>query len=129
MDNADRRTLGTDSLGPTRSTDQLWYASPRPYVDEPLPELVERIPDLKTLRSAPSQRDLPAILQKMGSTVDSFVRDVGELIAHEDVVQEKLTTDGSIKAKRRFQDNYLIVIMAMNGGLGQNIGWMIRGNA
>ena len=108
-DKGRRDKLGTDRVAPTRTRDQLWYTSPQPYVDEPLPELVERIPDLKSLRPGLSQGELPAILQKMGHTVDDFVRDVGELIAHEDVIQEKLSTNGKIEAKRRFQDDYLII--------------------
>lgn len=108
-DKARRDKLGTDGAAPIRTRDQLWYTNPRPYVDGPLAELVERIPDLKSLRPGLSQRELPAILQKMGHTVDDFARDVGELIAHEDVIQEKLNTNGKIEAKRRFQDDYLII--------------------
>ncbi len=49
------------------------------------------------------------ILQKMGQSVDNFVRDIGDLLAHEDVTQEKLNAKGDIKAKERVQDNYLIL--------------------
>jgi hypothetical protein len=41
--------------------------------------------------------------------MDDFVRDVGDLIAREDVTQEKLKSNGDIKAKERFQDQYLIL--------------------
>jgi hypothetical protein len=41
--------------------------------------------------------------------VDDFVREIGDLIAHEDVTQEKLNAKGKIKAKERVQDNYLIL--------------------
>jgi len=41
--------------------------------------------------------------------VDDFVRNIGDLIAHEDVTQEKLNEKGGIRAKHRVQDNYLIL--------------------
>ena len=49
------------------------------------------------------------ILQNMGRSMDDFVRDIGDLIAHEDVTQQKLTANGKIKAKERVQDSYLIL--------------------
>jgi hypothetical protein len=99
---------GTLNSAPADSSDQIDYAS-APYMDLPLAQLVERIPELKSLQLAPDQQDLPTILQKMGGRVDDFVRNIGDLIAHEDVTQERLGADGETKAKERFQDNYLIL--------------------
>lgn len=82
---------------------------PHPYIDEPLAQLVERIPELKSLEPAPDQQELPAILRKMGRSEDDFVRDVGDLIAHEYVTQEKVNAKGNIEAKRNAQDSYLIL--------------------
>jgi hypothetical protein len=42
----------------------------------------------------------------MSRNVDDFVRDVGNLIAREDVTQEKLNPDGKLEAKELVQDNY-----------------------
>lgn len=89
--------------------DRSYYANAHPYVDLPMAQLVERIPQLKTLQPAPDQQELSMILQKMGRRVDDFTRDVGDLIASEDVTQEKLNANGKIKAKERVQDNYLIL--------------------
>lgn len=89
--------------------DQFSYQNPDPYVDEPLTLLVDRIPELKTLQPALDQQELGMILQKLGRNMDDFVRDVGDLIAREDVTQEKLTADGDIEAKERFRDQYLIL--------------------
>src|SRR6516164_8405634 len=44
----------------------------------------------------------------MGLKVDDLMRNIGDLIADEDVTQEKLNADGKVKAKQRIQDNYLI---------------------
>jgi VWFA-related protein len=79
------------------------------YIDASVPELVERVPELKTLQPAPDQQELPLILQKMGQSEDRFARDVGNLIAREYVTEEKLTRKGGVAAKKHFQDNYLIL--------------------
>lgn len=79
------------------------------YIDAPVAELVERVPELKTLQPAPDQQELPLILQRMGQSEDDFAAIVGDLIAREYVTEEKLTGKGDIAAKRSFQDNYLIL--------------------
>ncbi len=91
------------------ASDEVHQANPRPYLDLSLPQLVERIPELKSLKPAPDQQQLPVILQNVGRTVDDFVRNIGDLIAREEVTQEKLNAAGKIKAKERVQDNYLIL--------------------
>jgi VWFA-related protein len=100
---------GARSVTPEAFSQQVYYANAHPYLDLPLAQLVDRIPELKTLQPAPDQQELPVILQKMGQSVDNFVRDIGDLIAHEDVTQEKLNAKGHVQAKERVQDNYLIL--------------------
>jgi VWFA-related protein len=100
---------GTESVTPEALSQQVYYASAHPYLDLPLAQLVDRIPELKTLQPAPDQQNLPVILQKMGRSVDDFVRNIGDLLAHEDVTQEKLNAKGNVKGKERVQDNYLIL--------------------
>jgi hypothetical protein len=97
---------GTESAVPAETSD---YAKAHPYFDLPLAQLIERVPELKTLQPAPDEQDLPVILQKLGRSVDDFVHGLGDLIAHEDVTQEKLNAKGKIQAKERVQDNYLIL--------------------
>ena len=108
-DNGLAHKLGTSSPAPAVTSDQSYFANAHPYMDEPLTELTERIPDLKTLRPAPDQQELPVILETMGRRVDDFIRSIGDLIAHEDVLQERLNTKGKIEAKERVQDEYLIL--------------------
>ncbi len=103
--------LTEPSSGPIHpdASDQSYYANAHPYVDLPLAQLVERIPELKALRPAQNQQELPMILQKMGQRVDDFVRDIVDLIAHEEMTQERLNAKGKIQAQERVQDNYLIL--------------------
>jgi VWFA-related protein len=100
---------GAKSETPQAFNMQVRYANSHPYVDLPLAQLLEHIPELKTLHPAPDQSELPVILQKMGLKVDEFARDIGDLTAHEDVIQQKLNAKGGIQAKEAVQDNYLIL--------------------
>jgi hypothetical protein len=74
-----------------------------------LAQVVERVPQLKALEPAADQQELPMILQKMGERMDDFVHNIGDLIAREDLTQERLNADGKTKAKQHLQDNYLIL--------------------
>jgi hypothetical protein len=78
------------------SSDQSYCANAYPYLDLPLAQLVERIPELRTVQPAPDQQELSMILQKMGRSVDDFVRAIGNLIADEDVTQERSNAKGDI---------------------------------
>jgi hypothetical protein len=85
------------------------YANVQPYVDLPMAQVVERIPELKSLQPASDQKELPMILQKVGERMDDFVHNIRNLIAREDLTQERLNADGKIKAKQHVHDNYLIL--------------------
>jgi hypothetical protein len=79
------------------------------YVDLSLDELINQIPDLKGLQPAEDQKQLSVILERTGASVGSFIDNVGDLIANEDVTQQRLDADGKIKAKERVKDDYLIL--------------------
>jgi len=104
------------------------YANAHPYVDLPMAQLVERVPDLKRLQPTADQQELPIILQEMGERMDDFVHNIGDLIAREDVTQEKLNADGKIKAKERVQDNYLILHHGTEWGAGAEYRMDDKGN-
>lgn len=94
------------------------YANAHSYVDLPLAQLVEHIPELKSLQPVADQQELPMILQKMGERMDDLVHNIGDLIAREDLTQEKLNADGKIKAKQHVQDDYLILHHGYEWGAG-----------
>jgi hypothetical protein len=60
--------------------------------------------------------------------VDDFVHAIGDLIADEDVIQEKLDSDGKIKAKERVQDDYLILHHGYEWGAGAEYRMDKKGN-
>jgi hypothetical protein len=88
-----------------------------PYFEEPIDQLVKRIPELKGIRPATDQRELSTILRKTGATVDEFFANIVDLIAREDITQERLvsgTVDGGmpgglIGTSKRLRDSYLIL--------------------
>ena len=93
------------------SEDTVRKLNPRSptYVDMPLQQLVQQVPDLKSLQPAEDQKQLPMILAKTGHSVDVFIGNVGDLIADEDVTQQRLNADGKVRAKLRTRDDYLIL--------------------
>jgi hypothetical protein len=106
----------TPSASPEDTSDQSFYANSHPYLEEPLAQLIERVPELKALQPAPDQQVLPTILQKMGRSMDDFARDIGDLIADEDLTQEKLNARGKLDVREYSQDNYLIFFHGQEWG-------------
>jgi hypothetical protein len=92
--------------------DRSYYADAHPYIDEPLTSLSREIRELRKLKPAIDQETLPKILAKTAANVDSFFHDVVDLIAEENITQQRSTSLGSTKA--RVHDSYLIV-RASNG--------------
>lgn len=89
----------------------------QPYLQLPLNQLVKRVPELKGVSPAADQRELTMILRRTGATVDEFFLNIVDLIAQEEIVQERLlsvTVDGgmpggTIESKARVRDSYLIL--------------------
>jgi VWFA-related protein len=104
------------------------HADTHSYVEIPMAQLVERVPELKSLEPAADQKELPMILQKMGERMDDFVHNIGDLIAREDLTQESLDADGKIKAKQHVQDNYLILHHGNDWGPGAEYRMDDKGN-
>ncbi len=97
-------------------------------VDLPLDQLIKRIPDLKGLHPAEDQKQLPLILERTGHSVDTFVHNIGDLIAREDLTQERLNADGKVKAKHHVQDNYLILHRGYSWGANAEYRMDDKGN-
>jgi hypothetical protein len=102
--------LPIDTLPPIDSP-KSYYASAHPYLEEPWTQLVKLIPDLKKVRPTPDQHLLPVILEKAGMRVDDFFSNVPNLIADEEVRQQKVTSSiGAFNENQHVRDNYLILV-------------------
>jgi hypothetical protein len=80
-----------------------------PYLEQPLEQLIKRIPELKGIRPAADQQALAMILRKTGVRVDEFFVNMVDLIAHEEIKQERMGTLGFGGGSESIRDNYLVV--------------------
>jgi hypothetical protein len=82
---------------------------PPPYLDEPLKKLIKEMPELKGIRPAADQTGLTLILHNAGQRVDQFFRDAVDLVADEEITQQRLSGYGLSFSGKPVRDNYLIV--------------------
>ena len=107
------RPTGVAAPGTLQSTDAQdaeFYANGRPYLEVPVEQLIEHIPELSPIHPARDQQALSMVLEKTGERVDEFLRDIVNLAAHEEVKQEKLSREKSVQASQHWEYNYLILI-------------------
>jgi hypothetical protein len=78
-------------------------AQAHPYLEEPLKQLAKRIPELKGMRSATTMQALPMILEGAGKKVDEFFDNLVDLIAQEEIKQERWSKSDLVR------DNYLVL--------------------
>jgi hypothetical protein len=81
-------------------------AEGHPYLEDAPKQLTKHIPELKGFHPATDQQALPMILKKTGERVDEFLDGVVDLVAQEEIKQER---NGIRSAGKPAQDNYLIL--------------------
>ena len=91
-------------------------ANAHSYLDEPLKNLVKRIPELKGVRPAADQQALPMILKKTGEKVDEFFDNLVDLVAHEEITQARSNEFRAIWESEQVRDSYLILRHGENRG-------------
>lgn len=89
--------------------EQKYYVDAHPYLEMSPDQLIERIPELKTIQVAPNQEELATILAKTGLRVDEFFRNVVDVTAHERITKEKLDGQGNLKNRQELDNNYLVI--------------------
>ena len=107
--------------------DQNYYANSHPYLEESLDKLGKRIPELRKIQPPGDLQELPAILAKTASNVDSFFRDIVDVIAQEKITQERLNSEGAATASERVRDNYLI-LRRVNGARADIVEYRMDAN-
>jgi hypothetical protein len=80
-----------------------------PYMEEPVKQLVKRIPELRGIRPAADQHELAIILSKTGEDVDNFLNSVVDLVANEKITPERLGSFGVARPIQPVRDSYLIL--------------------
>jgi hypothetical protein len=89
----DKSENGADSEVPT-------------YLDETPKRLLKQVKELKGFQPAADQQILPMILKKTGEEVDQFLKNVVDVVAEEEIKQER---DGISSSRKPSHDNYLIL--------------------
>jgi hypothetical protein len=69
-----------------KSFDRSVWAAAKPYLDDPLPQLMVSVPDLRGLESAADQQQLADILKKTGDQSLNLLKRMPNVICHEKVV-------------------------------------------
>jgi len=92
------------------TTGQSYFVDAHPYLEEPLEHLIREIPELKGVEPAENQDELPVILRGTGRTVEAFFKDIVNVVAHEEVKQERINRKGKTTANRQRRYDYLILI-------------------
>lgn len=78
-------------------------------------ELVHAIPELKKLKPATSQQDLPSILVKVGATVAAFFRDFPNTTSVEQLQEQILSATGTVAQEQLEKFHYLILATRQYG--------------
>jgi hypothetical protein len=89
-------------------TEQASGANWTPYMEEPMKQLVKLIPELRGIHVAADQQELALILKKTSERVDEFFDNAVDLVANEEIKQERLTGFGSAQ-REPVRDSYLIL--------------------
>jgi len=84
-------------------------ANLHPYIEESPKQLAKRIPELKGMKPAADQQDLARILQKTGESVDEFFDNAVDLVADEEIKQERSLGFGFGGSAKPVRANYLIL--------------------
>jgi len=80
-----------------------------PYMDDPLKQLVKSVPELKHMHPSDDQKVLPEILRDTGARVEEFFAGAVDLIADEEIKQERYSAFGSGGVRKPMRDSYLII--------------------
>jgi tetratricopeptide (TPR) repeat protein len=94
------------------------YGKVESAVSEPLPSLLQAVPELKGLDPASSQSDLTAILRNTGENVESFFNNFQNTVSIEQIREQRLAKDGKIKDSLDQKFQYLLLTRPEAWGLG-----------
>ena len=101
------------------TTDQHVYDGARTIIEYSQVELLSAFPELRQLRFAEGQEELPRILGRAGANVEAAVDGLPNLISQEDVTQRTITVErsASVKTWRLGPFNYMILAHENNGNI------------
>lgn len=97
-----------------RSPRQNTYSSASNVVTWPLPKLTKSFRELRGLKPATSQEELPSLLDRVGKCVRAVWKNLPSTVAQEDIVSDRLGYSGLVVSTTHQRDDYFV--MARSGG-------------
>jgi hypothetical protein len=82
------------------------YNEAKPYLNDSLSELQKAMPELRGLKA--DEKDLPALLTRVGQEIEELSQQMPNLISREDVTQTRPGSRSGRSSNRQF--NYLILV-------------------
>jgi hypothetical protein len=89
---------------------QLLYVNAHPYLENPPDQLIQRFPELHDLRPSADQQALDRILSNTSRSVEAYFDNLVDLVAQEEIDQQRLNAKGAVKQKRHREYSYLILL-------------------
>jgi hypothetical protein len=81
---------------------KIW-ANAKPYLDYPLPELEEAVPELAGLIPANSQENLDSLLDRMGEKCLDLMQRIPNVASHEELISQERTLSAISHGEMRLQ--------------------------
>ena len=89
---------------------QLLYVNAHPYLENSPDQLIQRFPELHDLRPSADQHDLDRILSNTSRRVQSYFDSLVDLVAQEEIDQQRLNAKGAVKEKQHRRYSYIILL-------------------
>jgi hypothetical protein len=98
------------ALQSPQEDEEAYYKNAYTIIDLPFAEVLADIPQLRGLEPASSQKELPTILRKVGTTVQQLYQSLPSVAADERITQEKCDYDGRARSTTHHDFGYLIIV-------------------
>ncbi|HEV2352488.1 MAG TPA: hypothetical protein VG028_21845 [Terriglobia bacterium] len=97
------------SFAPQQNAPILNDIVPPNILEKSTPQIIKDFPQLDGLEPVSDQKDLPAILQKVGENVEAYFHNFVSTSAQEEVVQQRLRPNGKVEGSLKQKFRYLLV--------------------
>lgn len=94
------------------------YAKGKSVLTQSPQDLLEAMPELKGIQMATGQNELEVVLKKVGEGVEAFFKNFPNTVSLEQVHQERLGKDGTVKHSLDQDFQYLLLAHPEKWGLG-----------
>jgi len=93
------------------TSEQHVYDGARAIIEYSHAELLSAVPEIRRLRTAESQKELPRILGKVGANVEALLDGFPNLVSREDVTQQRIRINrsGAVQTQRLEPFSYMIL--------------------